>query len=1628
MSFAGAFGKENDNRYMSNLEFEIIKGRRTRLDTVLKIATDKLYEFEVGARLPDLEPVRILGSYMKENNGHSIEASFKKAERLYRIYTQGIYEYGKVVKVMLDVTVPSRKIKLTIGSSRVNTETHMLMDIQWNADSDPDQRLLTNVTYDFKSWDDFEISSQLHYPTRTIDFNMKHSAAARYITNIELSWSPKEQIEMNIIFRDDEFNAAFRTELTVLFTSPFKRFQELGVAVSLIRDAAQYQTKSSVTWAKKKKVLVSATAKVPFDVNNIDIAGSISTPFAQYKTMSAMIKHNLNDSLKSNVLVQWGESRLSISSAGQLQYTKKSRSFNGHVELHTPFEGLRILVLNAEHTDDSRQFVSNLMTETQQYSSQVTRDKYNIEMDMTHNSVMIGLNNVGTVKIVIPNDEISIIWELSRQDSRTRAMIDITPRRRNHFKIDFGETHQTVPNRVISSTFELLIPTETLQELLINYNHEDKLGLVRTSASVTMDNLEMMSAKVNYQNIYGVLKVDSLIKSIYSEDIILEVTSAHSIMPYNGKFEVKWGETPYKVTAISSVFYNEFGLYDNSLTVSTPMLRNDMFTITTSRQRQGHNWLFRTEVSVVGHKVSLDTMYRFDHIKLATVSIKSSFPQFPGIDTSFKVDGNPIDFKGDTSFSMRPYINKISTDFSFAYYAGTSLMGTYNLSTSFPQYPYMKAKINSNLLGISRVSSVEVEYLPTQVVKIQTNYRFTSLQTLEGTVQVTSPYTNNHEVMARFTHVGNSQEFNTTAKVTCDCFKKPVFIEGIFSSKDGVESTFAMGSPFRGYETVKWNLIHKGTLDDFKTQAEYETNGKNITFVNIFSMRDSTQYQLKFLTPFADIINTHVTFSHAGKFPNTNTHAEAGYNDIVIKSNFDLTHNTELTVANAVVTTPFKRYEDIKLTVTKSGGLSDFVAKALLVYDQTWHASLNHKFDGQDLQTSAILKSPFLPDDVTLSVSHNGVPLDFQCTLVYTLGPAYETSFHTKFVYKLPNLTASTKTVTIIGEETRVSKLALEHSFMNNDKSIDISTNLRVQIRERKANAEFKFYRGKYSSETLYQKQNMLTYLIVELPDLDYSYNKFLYEYTANTNSIKDYSIIGKMTFETPQLEKFSYASNVNVTRTMYKVVSTYAYGDQEYTTEELWQPGSYLYKHESAIEGFERSVLDVTYGGKLFDIDTMSNNPSLIGWDMDVTFTSSVLSEPVKLALNRDADNTNDQLKSLNITMKVTYDSDKEIAVDYSGKRETNTLRISTPFEGFESFESANKLIFIENEIDYSMSVKCSVLEEPVEFTAHTKFGPVLSTDMEMAYKFTSGIEEFSHFELDARNAKPTPYLKLIWEDSMRKKKEIYVEELIWKYELSSDNVQAGLGVTINTPFKTLEDMKVKFEHQHFTSPMRAKEVMLVQYNGKKYFDVDAEVGALNKFSGSISFREPRQMEFSFNGVNEGESVNADLVLDWNKLNHDSKFRLQFGLADSGDRYNGKKVFNIRIVNPGRIVNMQNNFENMDGNVSSSGTITWNEKEDKKVSYSIDYSALSVHGSKLYSTEVKFMLPTRTVEMSGSHTNSAQQMISTGTLLWDAENDRDKQVQIKMTLSPMDIKKMASIDMKLPSMDKVGPCSYIIM
>jgi len=1570
MMFAGEFGRELENKYVNNIEFEIIKGRKTKIETALKIATHSVYEVEVGVSLPDLEPVRVIGAYTHQEKGYTGEASYKKGDKIYRIFGEALYDPAKNYKFLLDFTVPSRRVKIATTMAQQKTEKRAMLDIQWNADIDQSERFNLNLTYDIKSLEDFEVVFSMYYPTRTIGVSLKHNTADRYITNVEVFWSPVEKVKFYIIFRDDIYNGANRTELDVGFQSPFKLYEDLKLSVSLNQNNKQIQSKSTVTWSKKKKIIVSTDVRLPVTKESTDIVGTISTPFEDYESLSVTIRHRLQNELQSSAIVAWGKNRFSIATNGDYNINPLSRTFNGNFELHTPYEDMRILVLKANHNDDYRNFKTSATVQ-----KQVSTNTDEFKADLTFSlSDTIGsgrptslstLNTVGTLQVKMPNDQIDTNWELSQQLGSTKILFDVQPMRKNRFKVQFEETHTILPtDHSVKAKFELEIPSQSVRELSVDFDHVYKPGSMKTKASIIKDNLQMVAATTDFTVSSSLFDLDVLLTSVYSEDVVLKVSHYHSIMPYRGNFRLSWGDTPWKITGESELFYNNFGHHDATLKLFSPIPGANAITVTSKRQRNGLNWETSTKLNFNRQSVSANILYRFDHVKFTQISIKSSFPQFPGLTTSFKLDGTQHNFNGETAFEMVPYVPKILSDFNWSYYEGSRISGSFNLNTQFPQYPYMKTSFVSDMLGSSRLSNFSLEYLPTQIIKIDLNNRFSSAETMEGTLTVTSPFTENKEVVAVFTHIGNMKKFNTKATITSDYIKAPVVTEARFASQNGAVVFFTMKSPFRGYEFVELNLDHKNTDTGYHTKAKYETNGKSIEYENLLKHEKSgLEWQITFLTPFANITRTHFKINHKGEFPNTNTRAEVAYNENMITSDFNLSHDDLMSKASAVVTTPFERYKNIRMTVSKQGSLSDFSATAECEYSLKWHASMSHKFTPGEIHTSALLKSPYLPDDVSLAVNYTGTPTDFKAYLDYVLNPNYRTVGLAQYKYNYPNVLASAKTTTTIDNVAKVNEVLLKHmQEVDEEKGkFDISSQFLADVRDTKVNLDLAFNLDENDSG-----KKLRTQVILELPHPDFRFSRMQYDVEGDYSDKKiTTSQKSKFILETPLLETVQHTAEMtlNMEEFRYHSMDKYMYGDQVATSEVTYTKGQVVYEYVTPLEGYETTKLVINYDHPTVQAAVQEKLP-LKSFSIDGTLNGSWIPKSVTFygKGSRENDRDTDQISELDIDTKISYGDSEVFGFKMNGQPKAAGGRLAFVTDqdlDIYAYEWKAKYGDIED-MQYSVNGNKGSY---VTYIAKTKLKSAKNFDI--AHVFSSSFEELTNLEFNVKNVKIgqdyRPIMKVgVVTNGEAKNIEIDSDIGYDIKDLTNMKVLGGFG--IKTTFTELQDLRLKIHHEHGIAPFSIKDIAVVSFNNQKYLDLDAAFGAQNRMTGLISFTAPQEMAFSFDGLNEGESVKAKLDLNWNKANPDSQFQMEFDF-NTKDASSQEKHFSVKFVRPSRTVSFSTHDTRSNGRIENSLSLYWDEEKGQGVVYVSDYTWHNIAGTQTHAADVSLELPMRKLE-----------------------------------------------------------------
>ncbi|KAL3868012.1 hypothetical protein ACJMK2_040851 [Sinanodonta woodiana] len=1670
VDLSGNIEQETLDKYSSNIEFEYQRGQRQRIQTMVKMIRGQTYELALDYEAPNEPKVHAGGMVSWENMTFSANGKVQRGSKVYSIDTSGSRPTDRSAKYLLSVNTPWRHVITMLEGGIESSLRRVMFDVKWDADKDLDQRVLFNVSTNLKSFRDFEISTNFHYPSQTVGMNLKHSSGDRFITHADLSWSPDKIIDANMIFRNERKSGDYhRVEYEFMIKSPFENFENIGCDISYVRDSTQYKSKASVTWAEMKKILISAGAKRPVSFTSLDVTGNIETPFIDYKSMTLRFQHRFLDDLDSNIVVQWGRNRFSAQATGGYKATQTGRIINGKLDVRTPFTGARTLLLNFDHNDNMETFTTNMIFNKESVAYKVSVEVKEASSDIKH------LSHSGKMRIVIPNDDIKTVWEIRTTPSTINTLVDIVPSRNNRFKLQFDSNMgMEATNSKIAAGFELLIPTEHLKELKVDFLHEYRSDYGRVMFSVIKDQANVVLYDQDYQLLPGSFTFNHKISSMYTEDFIIKFASSYAAMPYLGELKVTWA--PYQVITVNTnIFYNEFGIFDVFLRMTTPFQMLADVSAKSNRKRVGSDWVVQNEVSYgPGQKVTFETTYRFDYVKLLILSLQTPFPQFQSLQYEIRLEGTPENFKGDTSFSLIPYVQKITASAKWMKMYD-NLDASFKLTTPFPSYPYMQASTKSNMLGLSRVSSLTLEYLPTQVIQVDSNYRFTSIDNLQGTIIIKSPFTENKPVTSTFTHVGKFAKFHTNAKITCDCIVRPVYVDADFDSTDLVSAAFEMSSPFRGYEITNFKLIHRGqTWSDFRTEVKYETNNKTINIESMFKISDKYEGKLLMLTPFPVVSQVGLVFNHAGQFPNMQSHAELIYNDYRSIGDLAMTHSRQSTSGSLTMTTPFPELNHLGVTFSRTGTFPNIQTSGEVSYnDDKFNSSLNVEHSQTKSLGSFSLITPYqVLNNFRLVMGNQGkvpnirshgevVYNQYQFNSDFTFSQAKDaTSGHisirtpfsnirkaeAKFRHtgEFPNMHSSGEVVygdnrieshvDLRRSEAATSVLLSMTTPFEGFEDIRASASMTGVLSSFQAEGEVTYAPAMKMRGTLnhqYTSDSITTGAVLSIP---YFNDDFIIDYTQTGTwpefTQKVTATLGK-DYRYEKTTKISYMNTkllVDVHQiTTYSGETTKVAGLFEYEQSDSLlasKLNAEYNEHKINLEYMLRYILQQQRlveleSSAVFDMPfaNIGYNKAQFSLNVDGKFdlTSSLTSpriDPVSFTLYH----MYTEGEAIKENLAIQYAEGKSVTYTLVANKMGANLRVTSPFD----YRAANFEFMIThrgNLKDSEQVVTFTMLQmSPVRLQTGLKYNSLY--DMEGSFKFTSGFNKFENIQTVVQSRKIgssyMPNLEVSW----ARNKKLTADGM---FDLSSDTTRTSIKSSLNiaTPFDVLRSMKIQVASNHLINLERIWQTVMAQHNGKVYLDMETEMTVMDKYTGLVTFRQPRLMEFSFSGRNQGQSAEADLNLNWNKDDAKSNFGLSFGLADKGDASASEKNFHLKAIHPERTILLKTNFQNNRTGLTSTGSLSWDANQNQVVSYDLSVIDGSGRDTKLKVVGLRLSVPTRTIDMAGTFTEKLSEKSVDATLKWDADSDDDKQVGVKVTLAPENERKMVKIDLSLPSISK---------
>nr|XP_034313736.1 apolipophorins isoform X7 [Crassostrea gigas] len=969
----------------------------------------------------------------------------------YAVMASGEYQQQKYGKIMSHVQYLQRKVAVEVEGGDKEGQYIGKVDVSWDAIRNADKRVLLQSVARVNSWKDFRVISNLEYPGQKIAGELENLIKESYYykTSGSVSWIPNQWVFAEVKLMDNRKKYRGATEASVSIQTSFQNFEEINVKVGNSYTRHEYEVQAGVTWSKGQTVSVTATSKYPPMIEDLNLDIKMTTPFEAFGNPHVILINKLSSSQKSHsasLQVDWGQKQfVHIETNGEnIAYELQKREFTRNIGFSSSILNYEKVIFNITHAENLEKFRSEAAITH-------NNDKYLYTITMDHKLTGWQLDSRGTFDIKGPYDTMVLIWSHKNTDRDIRSAAEINFGKKQKFTAELTGDIQTVPNHKITSRFQMNVPSSSLRRVDAVFEHENKIGFIKTLAKINADKENIGTIDLNYGRQTSITNVDLQITSKYMDDFRLKSSVESANMPIKSSLEIQW--KPYQKITGSFTHSDILNNIESKLTLTTPFPQARSIIIDASHKLNGLDWEAKGAVEYAPmQEITIGGIYNIHTTKKARVYITSPFPTMQRFETGVNFNGNWRKFSTDFDFEINPLVKKITASSEWNH-DHLNTHGSVKLNTPFPQYPYMQAEIRRQNKVTSEETSFMIEYLPTQKIEVIGSY-VAQPKNLQGTFTVKTP--GNMPAVISYRQNGDSNAFVNHAEIIYNEDQK-VVLDTTFGIEPKVSGTFHMESPIKGYNTVDFQFSHEGkTWKDLRTQFLYGTNKERIEIETNFDIIGTIEAKAMIKTPFEVLKIAEASFSHDGTFPNlrTNirgifnnyslesnletshsmritggkinlattfpavkfielainhegsldsfqTHIETTYNQKLIQADTVFSHSDDLTAFTSTLITPLQGWEKTMITFNRDGPLSNFKSTAEIKYqDKKIAASYDHSFKNGDVATTATLFTPYT-NDIVFKLDQNQKKRGFTTNIEFTMGTDNEWRSRTN--YKLRN-------------------------------------------------------------------------------------------------------------------------------------------------------------------------------------------------------------------------------------------------------------------------------------------------------------------------------------------------------------------------------------------------------------------------------------------------------------------------------------------------------------------------------------------------------------------------------------------------------------------------------------------------
>ena len=918
--------ESKDHQFNSSMTLRIGKSMNS-IVTSWKRSSSTSLMIGSSVNIQNIEPIDITGEYSLGPETYIGRGFFTQGKSTYgAAFTTDIS--SDILQVTTDLMIPSRKIIASLDGSKFGDKYTSRVDIRLDAEKDDANRIVLTGSGSFPSKNDIEGSMTLQYPGRTLAMNLKNVAKGKFISHMDFQWESGKVISIDTSFGDVTKLDMREVTGDMKLRTPFQVLRKLDISMNQQIQPSQYVTSMDIEWNPKQIISTTLTLKRPMSLKSFYVELLAKTPEKSMKTIQVTLSHKLDDKLASTVSAKWNKQ----SAQADISLTKISNSkINGQIDIKTSFRDFK-------NGGVQFNYLNNQMKKSAEVKLIKNKDIYSIASEMNQNVNGYNVRNSGNVKVNIPEEIFSTVWDHSNTINDITSTGTVTYKDNRVSMKYTGHQDLGISAGNMRSSLEIKSTYSPIRDIMVTMDHEHKQGLIDSTMKLSKDGNTLVSADAKYTRENG--KVIGVFKATtpFSEnDLSAKIDSAYLSYPVTGRVELS--ASPVLTSVLDGSVMLSNGDIDSSLQLKFPYM--DPINMKFAKLMEDGDIKTKGSMEYTpGKQMSYESRYRNDRIKKLQLVVTplTSKPMIAEVE----LQGSMETFKVQGKLSAMPLFNTWSAVGTWD--SRDSLSGNLRVNTPYKNVSYVQISAESSKRNGERQSIITVEYMPRKEIKLVSVYRLTDPKDLRMTVKLTTPVTMLPYTSAGFSHTGDLQQFNNQAEIEYQAGKR-LTAESSFSRLSGLTGSAKITSPFSSDMTGSFS--HNGDMKNFHSHAEttwgttsaieiqHETKNNNFKssmevsigsdkYEGEMTVERSPIYsaELTLKTPNKYFENTKIAQTLDGTYRQFTSHSEIS-NSYAGKYSTDIRMSLNRPMSGEIsIQSPVKGYRNMRAAFTHDGSLT----------------------------------------------------------------------------------------------------------------------------------------------------------------------------------------------------------------------------------------------------------------------------------------------------------------------------------------------------------------------------------------------------------------------------------------------------------------------------------------------------------------------------------------------------------------------------------------------------------------------------------------------------------------------------------------------------------------------------------